>query len=204
MFLRFSLAGRGFDETFLILLTMETVNLIVKSIFKNSLVTIDKKFHLIHLPDVSMQVRKKSNNKYLKSFEEKQTSQKMLIPPFQQLMVPVRCEATFAPTNGAVEATPAFERRDALLAPPALVTLTDGRTMLEITYPHSHTYTLDSCVVVANFKVMTTQQTANTKPVPHFTAHEQPHRGVRTHPEPVVPRTDGKRWRTTVPISGDV
>ena len=49
----------------------------------------------------------------------------MVTPPFQEVMVPVRGEATYAATNGAVEATAAFERRDALLASPSLVTLSD-------------------------------------------------------------------------------
>ena len=91
----------------------------------------------------------------------------MLILPFQQAMVPVRSVATYAPTNGAVKALPAIERRDALLVSPALFTLTEGKTMLQITNPHSHTYTLDSCVAVAIFKVMTPQQAANTKPLLH-------------------------------------
>ena len=50
----------------------------------------------------------------------------MVIPPFQQVMVPVRAEATYAPTNCDVEATPAFERKYALMLSLALVTLTDG------------------------------------------------------------------------------
>ena len=91
----------------------------------------------------------------------------MVIPPFQQVMVPVRGEATYALTNSPVEATPSFERRDALLLSPALVNLTERETMLQITNPHSPTYEIDNCVSVANFKVMTPQQAANTKPVTH-------------------------------------
>ena len=109
-----------------------------------------------------MQVRKKSDNKYLNIYIELQTTQKMVIPPFQQVMVPDRGETTYAPTNRAVEATPAFEKRDALLVSPALVTLTQWKTMLQITNPHNDTYTLDRFNAVANFKVMTRQQPAKT------------------------------------------
>ena len=40
-------------------------------------------------------------------------------------------------------------------------------TALHITSPHSHAHTLDGCVAVANFNVMTLQQAENTEPVPH-------------------------------------
>ena len=93
-------------------------------------VTIDVKNRLLQLPEISIQRGQKSKNKDLNSFIDLQMTQKMVKPPFQQLMLPARCEATYAPTNGAVEATPAFERRDALLVSPALVTLTEGKTML--------------------------------------------------------------------------
>ena len=75
---------------------------------------------------------------------ELQTTQKMVILPFQQTMVPTLGEATYAPTNGAVKATPAFERRDTLLVSAALVTLTEGKTMLQIANPHNYTYTFDT------------------------------------------------------------
>ena len=109
-----------------------------------------------------MQVRMKSDKKYLNIFIELQTTQKMVISPFQQVMVPDRGEAIYVPTNRAVEATPAFEKRDALLVSLALVTLTQGKTMLQITNPHNNTYTLDRSKAVANFKVMTPQQPPKT------------------------------------------
>ena len=135
-------------------------------LFQNYLVTIEVKKQLVHLPEISMQVRKNSK-KNMKSFVELQTTQKMVIPPFQELMVLVRGEATYAPTNGVVKATLAFERRDALLVSPPLVTLTEGKMMLQITNPHIHTYTHDNCVAVDTFKLTTPQQAANTEPVRH-------------------------------------
>ena len=105
------------------------------SFFENYSVTLDVKNHLVHLPDISMQVRKKSNNNCLNKFIELQTTEKTVIPPFHQVMVPVRGEATYAPTKDAVEATPAFEGKAAILVSPALVTLTKGKTMIQITNP---------------------------------------------------------------------
>ena len=86
-----------------------------------------------------MQVRKKPNDNYLNSFEDIPTTLKSAISPFQQVTLPFRGEATYAPTNGAVQANSAFERRDALLVSSPLVTLTEGKTMIQITYRHKHT-----------------------------------------------------------------
>ena len=90
-----------------------------------------------------MQVCKKSNKKDLKNFAELQTTQKIVIPLFQQVTVPVRGEVLYGPTNSAVAAKPAFERRDGLPVSPALVFLTEGKRMLQNTNPHGHTYALD-------------------------------------------------------------
>ena len=181
------------------LISQQWVILLGTSLFENYSATIDIKSHLVHLPNISMQVRKKSDSYYLKSFIELQTTHKMVIPPFQQVLVPARGEATYGTTNGGVEATSAFERRDALVVSPALVTLTEGKTMLHITNPHSHTYTVDKFVAVTNFKLMTPQQAVNTKPVPH--AHmllKNNHPEEREH---ILSRlfheqteNDGKRW----------
>ena len=60
-----------------------------------------------------MHVRRKSNKKYLNSSKELKTTQKKeVIQPFQLIMLPVRGGATYAPTNGAVEATPEFDRKE--------------------------------------------------------------------------------------------
>ena len=82
-------------------------------------------------------------------------------------MVHVGGEATHAPTNRAVAATPVPCRKKALLVSAALVTLIRGRKMIQVTNHHNHTYTLDNCVAVANFMVITRHQAGNAKPVPH-------------------------------------
>ena len=111
------------------------------SFFEKYSVFIDVKNHLLHpwTLHILMQTRKKSNNEYSNSFMELQTTQQIVIAPFQQVMVLVRREATYAPTNGAVEATPQLQRGDALLVSQALVTFTEGKTMLQITNPHGQT-----------------------------------------------------------------
>ena len=69
----------------------------------------------------------------------------MVIPRFQQMMVPVRGEPTYAPTNRAMKATPAFERGDALLISPAPVNLTEWKTKLQSTNTHNHIYIPQVC-----------------------------------------------------------
>ena len=82
-------------------------------------------------------------------------------------MVPVTREATYAPTNAAVEMTLVFDRKDVSLVSPALVTLTEVITMIQVTIPHNHTYTLNSCVAVVRFQVITPEPAANAEQVPH-------------------------------------
>ena len=109
--------------------------------------------------------RLKSSNKYLNRFIVLQTTQQTVIPPVQKLRVPCRGEATNNPINGAVEATLAFERKNGTLVSPAQVTLTEGRTIIQVTNPHSHIYTLGSFLTVKNFRVMSPQPPANSKPL---------------------------------------
>ena len=90
LLLRFFLARRSFEETLLILPTMGVV-LIGMTFYEFHLVTIDVKNRLVHLPDISAQVRRKSGTKYLNNLLELQTTQKMMIPPFQQVMLLVQC-----------------------------------------------------------------------------------------------------------------
>ena len=81
-------------------------------------------------------------------------------------MAPFRSEATYALTNGAVEATPAFYRKDALLVSPALVTFTKGKMMLQSENLRNHTYTLEKCAAVENVKLITPHLPAITKLIP--------------------------------------
>ena len=79
--LKFFIMDRVFDKNFLTLPTMGTV-LVGMLYFGKDAVTLCAKKYLVFLPDISMQVRKKSKNKYLKSFIELQRIQKTVIQPF--------------------------------------------------------------------------------------------------------------------------
>ena len=138
------------------------------SFVESSSATINLKNLLVLLPVIAMQARTMSNNRYPNSFIELQTAQRSVITPLQQVMVPVGGQVNYAPTIGAMEASPVIERRDALLVSPLLVTFTEEKTTLKISSPHFQTYTLDNCVALANFKMMTAQQAAITEPVPQI------------------------------------
>ena len=80
--LKFFLAGRVFEEVFLNLLTMGAV-LIGMSFFEKYSLTLDANNHLFHVPDVSIQVRRKSNNVYLNNFIGLEATEKTAIRMFQ-------------------------------------------------------------------------------------------------------------------------
>ena len=110
-----------------------------------------------------MQVRKKLGNIYFNSFLEPQTTQKTVIPPLLQVMAPVRSEATYAPTSGAVEAKPALDRKNGLLLLPTLVpNFVDRRKNDDAFNKPTQSHVLDSCVAVVNYKLMAPHEAANT------------------------------------------
>ena len=79
------------------------------------------------------------------------TAQKIVTPSFQQKIVFVKSKAAYAPTNSAVEATAAFDKKDALLVSLPLFTLTERKTRILIKNPHNHSYKVGGCLTVANF-----------------------------------------------------
>ena len=120
-----------------------------------------------------------------------------MIPPLQEVMVPVRDDTNYDLTNGTLEATSAFERKDALLVSPALFILTEGKTMLHVTNAHLQTKTLDRCITVAKFKVINPQQVANTKPVPHaqvLLMHNPVYDNIFSHLFDEETKHDIRRW----------
>ena len=101
-----------------------------------------------------------------------------------------------------MEATPAFDRKETLLVSPALVTLVEGRPTIQVTNPHNHTHTLDSCVAVANVEVMTLQHAEITKPVPHarvllMNKHPGKCEHILNQLFHEQTETDAKRWYPT-------
>ena len=118
-------------------------------------------------------------------------------------MVPVPREATYAPRNNSVEATPVLERKDALLVWTAVVTLTEDDPGYKYPQPHLHTWLVCSCGELQGVD-LTSGGEHKTGATRTNTSPEQPFRGVWTRSQSVVPRTDRNRLKTMVPNSGDV
>ena len=137
------MASPEFEKIFLILLTMTTLLIKMSFLFRSVQYFLTRKKTANLLTQISKQVQKKLITKFLKSFKKLWAAKNTVIPPLQSLMTSARVFAIYAPTNGAVEATPVLERSEALLILAALITMTDGRPITQITKPHSHTYTLD-------------------------------------------------------------
>ena len=166
--LRFHIAGKVFEEKFLILPTMGTI-LIGMSIFEKYSVNLDIKNHLVHLPNhmMSMQVRQQENNRFKTSLINLCSSNRTVIPLLHQVMIQVHSDADISLATGTVEGSPAFMRKTCLLVSPALVDLDEGKTTIPVTNPDNHTFTLDANTTMAHFRIPTpNNQAANITPMP--------------------------------------
>ena len=165
--LRFYLAGKVFEETFLILPTMGTI-LIGMSFFEKHSGYLDIKNHLVHFPNhmMSMQVRQQKNNKFKTGLIILCSSNRTVIPPLHQVMIQVHSDADISLTTGTVEGSPAFMRKTCLLVSPALADLDEGKTTIQVTNPNNHTFTLDANTTLAHFRIPTPHQAANITPMP--------------------------------------
>ena len=165
--LRFYVAGKVFEETFLILPTMGTI-LIGMSFFEKYSVNLDIKNNLVHFPNrmMSMQVREQKNNKFKTGLTNLCSSNKTVIPPLHQVMIQVHSDADISLTTGTVEGSPAFMRKTCFLVSPALVDQDEGKTTIKVTNPNNHTFTLDANTTLAHFRIPTPHQAANITPMP--------------------------------------
>ena len=165
--LRFYVAGKVFEETFLILPTMGTI-LIGMSFFEKYSVNLDIKNHLVHFPNhmMSMQVRQQKNNRFKTGLIDLCSSTRTVIPPLHQVMIQVHSDADISLTTGTVEGSPGFMRKTCLLVSPALVDLDEGKTTIQVTNPNNHTFTLDANTTLAHFRIPTPHQAANITPMP--------------------------------------
>ena len=166
VFLRFYVAGKVFEETFLILPTMGTI-LIGMSFFEKYSVNLDIKNHLVHFPNhmMSMQVRQQKNNRFKTGLIDLCSSTRTVIPPLHQVMIQVHSDADISLTTGTVEGSPGFMRKTCLLVSPALVDLDEGKTTIQVTNPNNHTFTLDANTTLAHFRIPTPHQAANITPM---------------------------------------
>ena len=134
--------------------------LIGMSFFKKFSVTLDSANNLVKFPDITLQLRS-VNGKFKNKLLELKTTQKIVIPPNQQVFVPVVIERDLGDITGTVEGLPAFERRSHLLVSPALSETQEGRTHVQITNPLEYQITINVGTPVASFKIMTTKQATN-------------------------------------------
>ena len=165
--LRFYVAGKVFEETFLILPTMGTI-LIGMSFFEKYSVNLDIKNHVVHFANhmMSMQVRQQKNNEFKTGLISLCSSTKTVIPPLHQVMIQVHSDADISLTTGTVKGSPAFMRKTCLLVSPALVDLDQGKTTIQVTNPNNHTFTLDANTTLTHFRIPTPHQAANITPMP--------------------------------------
>ena len=115
---------------------------------------------------MSMQVRQQTNKKFKTGLIDLYSSSRTTIPPHHQVLIEVHSDADISRTTGTVEGTPAFMRKTCLLVSPAVVDLDDGKTMIQVTNPNEHVYTLEANTHLANFRIPTPHQAANITPMP--------------------------------------
>ena len=161
--LRFFIGGKVFEETFMILPTMGNI-LIGMSFFKKYSVTLDLANNVVKFPDITLQL-KPERGRYKVQMLELRTSQKIVIQPDHQIMVPVIAEKDFGTIQGTVETFPAFERKTQLLVSPALTQITEMKSHVQITNLTCHTITLNPNTTVATFRIMTPNQAKNLQPM---------------------------------------
>ena len=164
--LRFYVAGKVYEETFVILPTMGTI-LIGLSFFEKYSVNLDIQNHLAHFPNhmMSMQVRQQKNNRFKTGLINLCSSKKTVIPPLHQVMIQVHTDADISLTTGTVEGSPASMRKTCWLVSPALVDLDEGKTTIQVTNPNNHTFALDANTTLAHFRIPTPHQAANITPM---------------------------------------
>ena len=161
--LRFFIGVKIFEETFMILLTMGNI-LIGMSFFKKYSVTLDLANNVVKLPDITLQL-KPERGRYKIQMIELRTTQKTVIQPDHQLIVPVLAERDLGTIQGTVEAFPSCERKTQLLVSPALARITEMKSQVQITNLTSHTIAVSLNTTVATFRIMTPNQAKNLQPM---------------------------------------
>ena len=161
--LRFFIGGKVFEETFMILPTMGNI-LIGMSFFKKYSGTLDLANNVVKFPDITLQL-KPERGRYKIQMIELRTTQKTVIQPEHQIIVPVLAERDLGTIQGTVETLPAFERKTQLLVSPALTQIADTKSHVQITNLTCHTITLNPNTTVTTFKILTLNQAKNLQPM---------------------------------------
>ena len=161
--LRFFIGGKVFEEIFMIRPTMGNI-LIGMSFFKKYSVTLDLANNVVKFPDITLQL-KPERERYKIQMIELRTTQKTVIQPDHQIIVPVLAEKDLGTIQGTVETFPASERKTPLLVSHALTQIIDMRSHVQITNLTCHTITLNPNKTLATFKIMTPNQAKNLQPM---------------------------------------
>ena len=198
--LRFLLAGKFFDETFIVSPTVGKI-LISMCFFKEYSVTIDLTNNLVRFSDLSLQLKSHHGKLGWGTFELK-ALQKLAVGPLQQTMVPTITAAELDTSFVITEVTTASTRKSDFKVTPAMTEFKDGRTTIQVTNPNAHTLTINRWAVVANQKIFTPGQANHQSPM----SLEQLNLDS-SHPEDAnnvnnqLPETAGspvdKRWHPT-------
>ena len=198
----FFLAGRLFRQTFMILTTTSNI-LIGKSVLKEKSVTLDCRNNLVHFQDLSLYFVPAHEKFKCGTFELKATK-KLVLDPFQQVMVPMIAATEIERSSGIFGATPSFSRKSDLIVTPAPNQLHNGRATIQVTNPNAHTFTLSQGTLVANFRILTPGEASHVHPM-----SLQELTLVSSYPDeatnvinqlfqpPKAPTTDRKRYPTS-------
>ena len=150
--LRFFIAEIKFQETLIILPTMGNI-LFGISFLNQSLVTLDIRNHLIYFPDVPPQLCK-ANGRYNCDIHELPVTQKILLLPYQQVMVPVCTNVESATTTGTAVATTTINRKKAHLVTPPFSNLRRATPICKSPTHHDHISTINAGAIRANFTLL--------------------------------------------------
>ena len=161
--LRFFLAGKIFEETFIVLPTMGNI-LIGMYFFDEYSVTLDLRTNRVRFPDLSLQLKPDYGKFKGEAFELK-LLQKVVVGRFQQVMVPTITATELDTSLGITEATLVFIRKSDLIVTPKMIELRDGRTTIQVKNNIAHTLTIGHGAVVANFKVLRPGQVNQVQPM---------------------------------------
>ena len=131
------------------------------SFFRKYSVTLDLANNLVKFPNITLQL-KPERGRYKIQMIELRTTQKTVIQPDHQLIVPVLVKRDLGTIQGTVETFPAFERKTQLLVSPKIAEM---KSHVQITNLTSHKITLNPNTTVATFRIMTPNQAKNMQPM---------------------------------------
>ena len=126
---------------------------------------VSKHLALADFPDLSPQV-KHPNGKYKYKMRELRAAQKMVVPPFHQIMVSMCTNEDMSTSLGIVQASLAVAQKAALLILPAKPKPENSKTVIQITKSNDQIYKVNPSAVLANFIFLAPNHGKNVKTMP--------------------------------------